>query len=332
MTLITTEIIKQQDLLKDLSDEQIQAFEKLGNNLFKKAIDDQTGVWHRRLEEDVKEAYGISEKPQGMKSYEFLKHAHSEFLKKVEAEKDEIKGQSGNSDDLKREYEGKIEKLKKELKDAAYNSGSELLKKDLEDYKKRVADLEQHENDLKKQMSEQRKALEDKIQSANRQNLLLEVGYERAQSLQGVEFDPLIPEDVRNTVIESKWGQLLNSFTPEKVEIDGKMVTQWRDKQGKLVYNESNLSELATTKDLLLKDLKPILKQGRQQTGAGTGGGSGSGGSNFLDLRGAKSQVAADEAIDVFLLGQGLKRATKEFAEKKAEIRQENGVEKLPIQ
>jgi len=292
----------------------------------KKAIDDQTGVWHRRLEEDVKKYFGIDEKPQGMKSYQFLEYAQKEQVNKFEEEKKALQEKTGGTDEMKKKYEGEIESLKSQLKDAGLK-GSELLKQDIDGYKNRIKDYENLVEDLKTKSAKDRKDLEIKIQGAQKQNLILEVGFERAQALTGVEFDNLVDEGIRDTFIDSKWNELLSTYTPEKDET-GK--TQWRDSEGKLVRDETKGMELATTKDLLMKNLQPILKKGRQQGGAGTSGGTGGGGS-FLDLRGAKTQVEADDAIAKHLLSQGLQRATKEFATKQAEIRKENGVEKLPL-
>lgn len=328
--LLTREIVTQQDALSNLSEEQINAVVTLGNNLFTKEMNESTGVWHRRLEEDVKALYEISDKPPGMKSYEFLKHAKAEFDKKMQAKLEEAASKGGDLQKVKAEYESKIQNLESKLKNAA-EEGSTLLKKDIEAYQQRVKDLTAQIDEVKRLGLVERKKLEGQIKDKEKENLLLEVGYERASSLNGVEFDSYIGEDVQKTFINSTWENLLNTATPERVEVDGKMITQWRGKKdGQLIYDKKNLASLATTKSLMMEGLQPILKKGRQQNGAGTRGGAGGGG-NIVDLRGAKSQVQADEIITEFLIANGVTKGTQDFADQHLKIRTENNVTALPI-
>ena len=81
----------------------------------------------------------------------------------------------------------------------------------------------------------------------------------------------------------------------------------------------------------LVKELKEVLDNGRQQTGAGTQTMQGGGGTTF-DLGGATTQVQADELISKHLLSNGYTRGSKEFADEAQKIRTENGVDKLPVQ
>lgn len=331
VNFLNADIVQQQDTLKDLTPEQVQAVVTLGNNLFKKEIDDTTGKWHRRVEDDVKLLYGLDKPDEKMKSHEYLKWAKAEADKSMDAKlKEAAEKGSGNTDAIDKANK-EIERLKGELKDAALK-GSELLQNDIQIYKKRIADLESHQEDMKAQFAKDRKALEGKISEKVKNNLLLKVGFEQNQALVGVEFDPLTPEGVRNTFLQSKWSEILNTYTPEQITgDDGSVTTQWRDKEGKLVYDPSNLSELATTKSLYLKAIQPVLKQGRQQNGTGTGSGGAGGGGSTVDLRAAKTQVEADEIIADLLLAKGLQRGTSEFAEEQRKIRDENKVGELPL-
>lgn len=303
MSLLTAEIIRQQEALKELPDEQVEVITSLANNAFKKEIDDATGVWHRRLEEDIKSLTG-KEKPQGLKSYDWLKS----------------------------EWQAMQEETEKKLKEAVNQAKSAKPdSKEAEELRKQIADYENLVNEWKNKYSTEKEQLEQKLTEAQKGNLLLEVGFEKAQSLMGVEFDPLLPEDVRNTFIDSKWREVLNSYTPEKTVNDkGQEVTQWRDKDGKLLRNEQNGMALMTTKDLLMKELKPIVKAGRNQAGTGTKTGV-PGQAAQMDLRGAKTQVEADDIIASQLLAKGLQRGTPQFAQEHQKIRTENKVNELPL-
>jgi hypothetical protein len=321
---LQADVIKANDALKDLTEEQVKAIETLSTNVFKEEIDTYAGTTKRRWEEDVKKLFG-KDKPDGsMPAHKFLEWAVGETQKEYEA-KLEAAAKAGSGEDAEK-LKKKITELQEELKDAGMK-GSELLKQDIEGYKKRLSDHETLIADLKKQAEAERKELEGRLQGAQQQSLVQEVGYEKAQALIGVEFDSLVDETIRREFLDSKWRQILSEFTPEKDE-NGK--TQWRDKEGKLKRSATNSMEPVTTKELYLKEIEPILKKGRNQGGAGTGAGTGGSGS-VLDLRGAKTQVEADDAISQSLIAQGMRRGTKEFTAEQAKIREENGVEKLPI-
>lgn len=330
MSVLTAELLQQQEALQSLTPEQVEATVKLANNIFKKEFDDAHGVWHRRWEEDIKALTGKTEKPQGIKSHEWLKQEWAEREAAYKKQLDEA--QKGDNQEAIEKANREIKRLQDELKDAGLK-GSELLKQDIEGYKKRLSDYETLVEELKKQGQSERKTLETKIQEMQRNNLHLEVGFEKAQSLAGVEFDPYVDASIRDTFIESRWSAILNKYTPEKsTNAKGEIVTQWRDKDGKLALNPTNGMEPYTTKDLLMQDLQPILKKGRQQAGAGTNGGQNVGNGAYLDLRGAKTQVEADEKIAEHLLAKGMQRGTAAFSQEQSKIRTENKVAELPIQ
>lgn len=323
---ITAEIIKGNETLKTLSDDQINAIVTVAGNTYKQDWDDAHGTNMRRWDEDIKGLWG-KEKPTGedgkpLAAHKYLKLAWSEREKEWEAKV--AAAAKGGSGEEARQLKEKIADLEAQLKDAGLK-GSELLRQDIEGYKNRLKDYETLVEDTKKERLAERKEFETKLAGAQRTNLLLEVGFERAQALMGLEFDTYIVEEVRNTVIESKWQALLARYTPEKVVNEkNETVTQWRDKDGKVVRSTANNMEPATTRELFLAELKPILKAGRQQAGTGTGAGTGSATGSSLDLRGARTQVDADNAITNHLIAQGMQRGTTAFTEAFTKIRKEN--------
>jgi hypothetical protein len=107
----------------------------------------------------------------------------------------------------------------------------------------------------------------------------------------------------------------------------------FRGADGNILTNPENKLNPFTPGELLMKELKDVIDDGRKLQGTGTGptNGGGSGGA-VVDLSGATTQVAADEAISKYLMSQGYTRGSREFSDKAIELRKENGVDKLPIQ
>lgn len=316
---ITADVIKQSEALKDLPDDKVEAFVILATNVFKEEIDTYAGTTKRRWEEDIKNLYGAEKPDPKMPAHEFLKTAWTERETKFKAELEAAKSNPTAAEDLKVRYEAEIEKLRGEMKNATLQ-GSELLRKDIDEYKQRIKDLNDEKEGVKKDSQAKLRELESKYLQSEREKLHIKVGFEKVQALNGVEFDPAIPPTALQTTIDARWGELLTRATPEHVELDGKIVTQWRDKEGKILRNPSKNAEPYTTQDLLLEELKDVLKKGRSQNGAGTSAGAGGGSSINADFSAARTQVEFDDAVANALLAQGLKRGTTAFLNKQKEI------------
>lgn len=331
---VTAEIIKQSDALKELPENQVEAFVTLANNIFKEDIDTHTGTSKRRWEEDVKGLFGL-EKPQpNMPAHEYLKWAAAEQQKAYEAKIEEAKKLSDPAE--KEALERKIQALQNELKDAGLK-GSELLRSEIDGYKQKLKDFETLEKQLKSDFSSEKKKLESEISAERQRNLLLQVGFEKSEALVGVEFNPAYAESVRNDLIEARWNAILAKAAPAKeIDENGNLRTIWRDKDGNILRNPKNNRLPFTTKELLMEGLQDILKTQRIVTGSGTNGGQNGGNAIDVDLTSARSQVEADEIIERQILGMGIAKGTTQFTEKKTAIRKENeslfrGPKALPL-
>lgn len=317
--MLTADIIKQSEALSDLPEDKVQALVTLAQNVFKEEIDTYAGTTKRRWEEDIKSLYGADKPDPKMPAHEFLRTAWQERERKFKEELEAAKGNPAGLEEIENKYKRTIETLQSELKDAALK-GSELLKQDLEGYRAKTKDLETLAETLKKDHQKERKEWEAMLMNERKNAMLLEINFERDKSLSGVELDPRIPESAQQTIIDARWSQVLSKFTPERVKMDdGSVVTQWRDKENNIVRNPNNNREPYTTKELILEELKDVLKQGRTQGGAGTQGGSGNGSHN-IDLSGARTQVEFDEKLGQLLLAQGLSRGSTAYMNKETEF------------
>ncbi len=334
---LTEELIKQSEALADLPEEKVKAFMTLANNVFKEDIDIYAGTAKRRNEDDVKKLFGKDKPEPGMKDFEYLNWAWNEREKEFKAQIEDAK-KATTSDPAEGEaLKRKINQLETELKDAGMK-GSELLKQDIEGYKQKLRDFESLEKQLKNDLVAERKKWEGELTQQQRKNLLLEIGFEKSQSLMGVEFNTAVPDSVRQDLIEARWQNILSRYTPEKVTTGNETVTQWRDKDGNIARNDKNNREPFTTKELLLDELKDILKVTRSANGAGTSaGGNSTPAGAIVDVTMARSQVEADEIIERAILAQGIAKGTQNFVEEKTRIRKENeslfkGTRALPLQ
>ena len=175
------------------------------------------------------------------------------------------------------------------------------------------------------------KEWEDKYTLLNTQYQTSLIDAEFGKALTGMKFKSIYPESVQKTLIDSAKRTVLSTAKPDWLEENGEKKLVFRDATGNIMTNPENKLNPFTPGELLKKELKEVLDNGRQQTGAGTRNLGGNGGSTF-DLGGATTQVAADEMISKHLMSQGYTRGSKEFADEAQKIRTENGVDKLPVQ
>ena len=155
--------------------------------------------------------------------------------------------------------------------------------------------------------------------------------FEKAVS--GLKFKAGYPEGVQRTLLKSTKDGILNQYKPDWVEVDGQKVMVFRDAKGEILRNKNNALNPYTAQELISEQLKEVLDLGKKTTGAGTEE-PGKGGVDtieIVDIAGAKTQVQADEIIVKYLMQNGETRGSASFAEKQKKLREENGVNKLPI-
>jgi len=292
--MITKELLQQN--IEGLNDDQAEkALEILSNRI---------GQIHGEYDQQLQKFTG-QEKPSGTKTYQWL----DQILDNLKNQKPD-ETITSQLEQLKKENASLQEQIKSGSKD------QDLIQK-----------LEQQRDDFKTQF----KQLQEKYdQDSQKWASELDNTRFRAvlnQQMQNLKFDPVIPDQVRQTFIETAT-QKLQSV---KREWDQSGNPVFRNDDGTIMTNPENKLNPYTIQDLIQKELDPILDKGREQTGAGTkpnGDGKPAGGSFALD---AKTQIQADKQIRDHLMKQGLAVTNPEFDQKHQELREQNNVAELPI-
>lgn len=300
-------IIKQNEVLKALTPEQINAITTLSQNDENQVIAKKIGEIHGQYDKDIFEVTG-KEKPQGVKTYDWLKQQMTGY--KTGASQTAV-------------LQEQVNKLQEQLKAGA---GNEALTAQINDLSTKVKEWE---NKYQTDTNE----YQGKLKKEQNRFTQLQIDNEFSRALQGVNFksEEIIPASVRDAFLINAKQNLLSKNKPDWID-DGKggQHLVFRNEQGQVLNNPENALNPFTAKELLLKYLSDIIDTGKQQQGAGTGQQQRNTGS--LDLTGVKNQVDADDAIATHIMKTlGLRRGTAQFAAKQAEIRKANNVSSLPI-
>lgn len=311
---LTAELLRANAGLTGLTDEQVNAIVELSKNDENTVIGNRIGELHGQYDKDVLTVTGIAKK-QDEKSYDYVKRVLGDYKAKA-ASTDELNTKITT---LQTEIEG----YKKTI---AEGKGNEAVAQQLKDAQKQLKDTQ----DL---FESKQKEWQDKYDTLNTQYQQSQINAEFDKALQGIKFKSIYPESVQRTLIDSAKRTVLSTAKADWVEENGARKLVFRDASGNIMTNPENKLNPFTPAELLTRELKDVIDTGRQQRGAGTQGGQGGqGGSTYLDMTGITNQVDADDAINKHLMALGLTRGSKEFADEALKLRQENGVDKLPLQ
>lgn len=311
---LTAELLRANAGLTGLTDEQVNAIVELSKNDENTVIGNRIGELHGQYDKDVLSVTGIA-KRQDEKSYDYVKRVLGDY-----------KAKAAGADELN----AKITTLQTEIegykKTIAEGKGNEAVAQQLKDAQKQLKDTQ----DL---FESKQKEWQDKYDTLNTQYQQSQINAEFDKALQGIKFKSIYPESVQKTLIDSAKRTVLSTAKADWVEENGARKLVFRDASGNIMTNPENKLNPFTPAELLTRELKDVIDTGRQQRGAGTRGGQGGqGGSTYLDMSGITNQVDADDAINKHLMSLGFTRGSKEFADEALKLRQENGVDKLPLQ
>jgi len=305
---LTKELLKKSTKLEGLSDDQFEAIVTLSVNDEDSVIKKKTGEIYGGIDTDITEATG-TEKPQGMKTYDWLKSLLPD-VKKITEYKSTIETLTQEKKD--------IEKLMSEGK-----SVDETLKKKLEDKDQEIVDL-------KKQMDADKKLLDTKTEEFEKTNFDLRFDFISSEAEKNLTFIDAIQPSVQGTLIESAKSKILNEYeVAEEKDTEGKTYTVFK-KDGVIVKNPNDSLNPYTLEDLYRQELKDSLKAGENKKGAGSKEKGGNINSP-IDISGAKSQIEADELIAQQVMKEGITRDSQGFQPRFDELRNENKVSSLPI-
>jgi hypothetical protein len=308
------DVIKANEVLKDLSDDQVTAIATLSANDENSVISAKVGELHGGYDKDIKEISGV-EKNQGEKSYDYAKRVLGEFKTKAEST-------SALTEEITT-HKTKISELEKAIADG---KGNEAMAQKLKDEEAKLTAL-QTQYDTDKETWEKEK---DK-HSAELSDIKVDSQFDKVTP--ELKFKAGYPESVQKTLIKSTKEGILTTLKPDWVDgKDGEKVMVYRDADGEIKRNPSNKQEPYTTEELIRENLKDVLDPGRKVRGADTDDpGKTETKVDLVDLANAKTQVEADDIIDGHLMQLGVLRGSTEFAEQKTKIRKDSEVDKLPI-
>lgn len=312
--MLTAQILKQNEALKDLTEDQIKAIATLSKNDENTVIAQKTGEIAGKLEADILTATGI-QKNDGEKYYEYLKRAAGALKTASDGKVD-----PAEVDKLKAE----ITKLQKE------KSSDPKLQSDLEEAQRKLTDAETRISQLQKNVDETKAEYDQKVAKANAGLLEYRVRSEFAKALQGKLPKEGIPKELFEETINNRISSILSDVKPEFEQTsDGKEVLRFRDNNGALMNNPKNLQNPFTAEELLTSKISDLLKE-PSGGGAGTGPKGGAGG-NAITIAAAKSQVEADELIRKSLMADGVSTSHPDYQSKFSEARKTNNVAALPL-
>lgn len=313
---LTSDVLRANEVLSGLTDEQIQAITTLSQNDENTVIAQKTGKIYGDLDADVLAVTGVA-KNGTEKTYDYAKRVLSEFKAKAEG----ANGLSAQIDSLTKEKA----RLEKAIADGATDAETA---KALKQAKADLTAVQTQFNDLKTKYDE----AEQKYQ-----NELFGVRIESAlqTAVAGIKFKPELPESATKVLLSQAIDKI-KAMNPEYID-DGKgsKVLAFKDETGALMRNPNNQLNPYTPADLLTRELETmgIIDKGRQAAGGGStppAGGSGGIGGGAISISGAKTRVEAYDAITQSLQGQGLKVGTKQFDDAMTAAWKENNIAALP--
>jgi len=311
---LTPELIKANESLASLSDDQIAAISTLSVNDENKVIGEKIGEVHGKYDQDIEEITG-QKKPDGVKTYDFVKQVLGEFKTKATSAP-ELQKQIDT-------YKTKVSDLEKQIADG---KGNEAIAQKLRDAEGKLSQLQTQYATDKQTWEKEKGTYAEQITG-----LQVTTQFEKASA--GLKFKAGYPESVQKTLIDTSQANILVKYKPDWVEADGKKVMVFRDDKGEIIRNKNNQLNPYTAEELMKENLKEVLDLGKKTTGAGTknpaGGDTGT--VDVVDIAGAKTQIEADELIVKHLMQIGETRGSASFAEKQKKLRTDNGVDKLPL-
>jgi hypothetical protein len=314
--MLTAEQIKSIPALANIAQDAITALVTLSQNDEAAVIAAKVKEIHDAYDNDVKAITG-REKPAGMKSYEHLKSVLADLKKAGEEGAGELKTKV---EALEREKADLQKKIKEGATDAALKAQVDSLTAAIADEKKRASDLQ-------RLVQEEKKKAEDAITSVKQENDRLVVGMEFERGLIGARFkdETAIPKEVRGAFIENAKRSIMEKYKPDTIERDGKKMVVFRDSNGMIVNNPDNLQNPFTPGEMLLREIAPLLEQGKP------GGGTKPGASGNGSLSGGwRTKTEAVTAIREHLAAQGLVAGTGKYDEEMNRLYQEQKVSELP--
>ena len=308
--MITADILKANEQLAKLTDEQIASIVTLSTNDVNAEIGKKIGELYRQLDTTIDTSTGIARKGDE-KTYNYLERAIKE-LKGSMPNVDEMKGKIKTLTDEKIRLEALIAEGSKDTETAQLlNQAKAELKSTKDLYL-----------GLQTKFDEQAKIHKSELFG-------LRVENELTNALNGLKFKAEIPANVTKTFVNAAISKV-KSLNPDYVDdVNGGKRLVFRDANGVAISNPTNLAPY-TAAELLGNELKDIIAiKGAKGTGTqGDGDGSNN---DTVTIGNARTQQEAMTIISKSLCAQGLTAGSKEFQTKLDAAWAENKVKSLPV-
>lgn len=309
---LTAEILKANQNLSGLTDEQIATITQLSTNDENTVIGSRIGEIYRNMDATIKSATGV-ERNGDEKTYNYLERAAKALADKA-----------ANADKLGVEV-ASLQKEKSRLEKAlAEGAGDEETKKALSQAQKDLKQTIEQFNTLKTEFDTAKKAHESELFNVRIDNVI-------QGATSGIKFKTELPNAVTDVILKQTI-EKVKGMNPEFID-DGKggKMLAFKDENGGVLRNPENKLEPYTASDLITKELKgmdvlEVTKNGGTGTKPKPGGGSGS-----LTISGARTQNEAFEAIAAELMAKGLVNGSDEFQAEMSKAWTENNVSALPL-
>ena len=308
--MITADILKANEHLAKLTDEQISSIVALSTNDVNAEIGKKIGELYRQLDTTIDTSTGIARNGDE-KTYNYLERAIKE-----------LKGGMPNVDEMK----GKIKTLTEEKTrlEALISEGS----KDTETAKllnQAKAELKSTKDlyiGLQTKLDEQAKTHKTELFG-------LRVENELTNALNGLKFKAEIPANVTNTFVNAAISKV-KGLNPDYVDdVNGGKRLVFRDANGVAISNPTNLAPY-TAAELIGNELKDIIAiKGAKGTGTQVDGGGSN--NDTVTIGNARTQQEAMTIISKSLCAQGLTAGSKEYQTKLDAAWAENKVKSLPV-
>ena len=303
--MLNKDIILQQEVLKDLTAEQVQAIETLSKNDENIVLGEKTGRDAQGIETDVLEATGIP-KNQGEKYYDYMKRAFADY-------KNQIDTLSSTNDTLTTQLaDGGGNKVSSSQLDAAKQ---ELIDANtrIEAFNTQISNLE---SDFAAQLAERDKA-----------SLMLGLKSEISGATAGLKPKSGYGEDEFLDIVQMKTDRLLQTHEVENIGTATEPIYQWRDKAGKLLVNPQNANNPYSTKELIMREVGNYVDAGKKSTGTGVKGAE----SRTQSLGSASTKDEARIAIEADLASRGIAKGGDKYQAAFAEMYNTPEVKALPM-
>lgn len=303
--MLTTELLKAQDALNGLTDDQLNAIVTLSKNDEDAVMGARLGEIYRDMDDKITNTLGV-QRMGNEKTRDFLLRAAQEYTSKY-SDYDTIKASVASLTSEK-------ERLERQLKDGA---GDKELKTKYEQLSAELGTTKKAYTDLQAKF--------DKAETDHKAAMLgLEVDNELRTALSTLKMKAGMPESAITALTDRAFAQV-KAMHPDFISTaEGKRVLVFRDENGGIRNNAANQLNPFTARELLSNELKAlgILDEGRRQTGGGTGTPPPPPATD-VDITSARTRVEADSLIEKYLLQQGHVKGTADFTAKMLEIRKQ---------